>query len=85
LSNIDFLFLDHVESLYVPDFKACEELGLLKKGAVITADNIVRPGAPEYRAFVRSHPRLKSSEVKALIQPGDIEVSTFELFAVQLD
>lgn len=76
LSNIDFLFIDHVESLYTPDFKACEELGLLKKGAVITADNVVRPGAPEYREFVRSHARLQSSGVKALIQPGDIDVST---------
>lgn len=75
LSNIDFLFIDHVESLYTPDFKACEELGLLKKGAVIAADNVVRPGAPEYRAFVRSHPRLQSTGVKALIQPGDIDVS----------
>ncbi|KAL7893722.1 S-adenosyl-L-methionine-dependent methyltransferase [Trichoderma sp. SZMC 28014] len=73
LSNVDFLFLDHVESLYVPDFKAAEELGLLKKGAVITADNVVRPGAPEYREFVRSHPRLQSAGVKALIQPGDID------------
>lgn len=75
LSSIDFLFIDHVESLYAPDFKACEELGLLKKGAVIAADNVIRPGAPEYRAFVRSHPRLQSTGVKALIQPGELDVS----------
>jgi predicted O-methyltransferase YrrM len=79
LSSIDFLFLDHVEDLYAPDFKVCEELGFLKKGAVIAADNVVRPGAPEYRAFVRSHPRLQSTGVRGLIQPGDLEVRTLSL------
>ncbi|KAM0255485.1 hypothetical protein ACHAQJ_005712 [Trichoderma viride] len=73
LSSVDFLFLDHVEELYTPDFKVCEELGLLQKGAVIAADNVVRPGAPEYRTFVRSHPRLQSTGVRGLIQPGDLE------------
>ncbi|KAL7785555.1 S-adenosyl-L-methionine-dependent methyltransferase [Trichoderma ceciliae] len=73
LTNIDFLFLDHVEDLYVPDFKVCEELGLLQKGAVIAADNVVKPGAPEYRNLVRNHPRLQSTGVRGLIQPGDLE------------
>ncbi|KAL7950374.1 S-adenosyl-L-methionine-dependent methyltransferase [Trichoderma barbatum] len=73
LSNVDFLFLDHVEHLYLPDFKVCEELGLLQQGAVIAADNVVKPGAPEYRKFVRSHPRLQSTGVVGLIQPGDLE------------
>ncbi|EHK16501.1 uncharacterized protein TRIVIDRAFT_174059 [Trichoderma virens Gv29-8] len=73
LTNIDFLFLDHVEDLYLPDFKVCEELGLLQQGAVIAADNVVRPGAPGYRKFVRSHPRLQSNGVVGLIQPGDLE------------
>lgn len=74
LTNVDFLFLDHVEDLYVPDFKVCEELGLLRQGAVIAADNVVRPGAPEYRTMVRNHPRLQSTGVLGLIQPGDLEV-----------
>ncbi|RFU73554.1 s-adenosyl-l-methionine-dependent methyltransferase [Trichoderma arundinaceum] len=73
LTNVDFLFLDHVEALYVTDFKVCEELGFLQKGAVIAADNVVRPGAPEYRTLVRNHPRLQSTGVIGLIQPGDLE------------
>ncbi|QYS99155.1 hypothetical protein H0G86_006308 [Trichoderma simmonsii] len=73
LNKIDFLFLDHVEDLYVSDFKVCEELGLLQQGAVIAADNVVKPGAPEYRKYVRDHPRLESTAVKGLIQPGDLE------------
>lgn len=68
------LFLDHVEDLYVADFKVCEELGLLKEGALVVGDNVVRPGAPEYRKYVREHPGLSSKGVRGLIQPGDFEV-----------
>lgn len=74
LTSLDFLFLDHGEELYPADFKVCEDLGLLHKGAVIAADNVVRPGAPEYRKLVRSHSKLQSTGVMGLIQPGDFEV-----------
>jgi catechol O-methyltransferase len=74
LTDINMLFLDHAEELYVSDFKLCEQLGLLKKGAVVVADNVVRPGAPEYRELVRGCPRLRSGGVRGLIQPGDLEV-----------
>jgi catechol O-methyltransferase len=74
LKEFDMLFLDHAEELYTSDFNVCEELGLLKEGAVIVADNVVRPGAPKYREFVRSHSRLTSTGVRGLIQPGDLEV-----------
>lgn len=75
LTDIELLFLDHEEQLYLTDLKVCTELGLLKKGAVIVADNVVRPGAPEYREFVRNNASLKSEGVRGLIQPGDLEVS----------
>lgn len=74
LEKIGFLFLDHVEELYGSDFKACEDMGLLQKGAIVVADNVVRPGAPEYRKMAREHPRLRSVGVRGLIQPGDLEV-----------
>ncbi|KAH8821790.1 S-adenosyl-L-methionine-dependent methyltransferase [Xylogone sp. PMI_703] len=73
LVEIDLLFLDHEEQLYLTDLKACMELGLLKNGAVIAADNVVRPGAPEYREFVRTKTSLKSEGIRGLIQPGDLE------------
>ncbi|KAJ3382128.1 hypothetical protein HDU84_004602 [Entophlyctis sp. JEL0112] len=73
VAGVDMLFLDHAEELYLPDFKVCEELGFLRKGAVIVADNVVRPGAPNYRNLVRGHPRLASEGIRGLIQPGDFE------------
>jgi catechol O-methyltransferase len=75
VSSIDFLFLDHVEDLYEQDFRvAMDELGLLKTGAVIFADNVVRPGAPKYREHVRGRTDLRSEGVKGLIMPGEFDV-----------
>ena len=68
------LFLDHVEDLYVADFQICAGLGLLRKEALAVADNVVRPGAPEYRQFVRGDPSLESWGVRGLIMPGEFEV-----------
>jgi catechol O-methyltransferase len=48
LEKVDLLFLDHAEEMYVDDFKVCEGLGLLGRGSVVVADNVVRPGAPLY-------------------------------------
>ena len=76
--QVDVFFLDHIEELYKQDFRlAWEELGLLRKGSYAVADNVLVPGAPEYRAFVRAQEgRLESYGVKGLIIPGDIEVSS---------
>ena len=74
VKSIDLLFVDHVEDLYEQDLKVCQGLGLLKTGALVVADNVVRPGAPAYREYVRSDPRLKSWGVKRLIMPGEFEV-----------
>jgi catechol O-methyltransferase len=74
LTKIDLLFIDHVEKLYKQDFEVARRLGLFKKGTVVVADNVVRPGAPEYRQFVRSDPTLSSRGVRGLIQPGNFEV-----------
>lgn len=82
ITCIDFLFLDHVEDLYEEDFKVVETLGVLKKGAMVVADNVLRPGAPEYRKFIREKEEggWKSWGVQGLIWPGDFEVSaTFSM------
>jgi hypothetical protein len=74
--GIDMLFLDHDEALYEADVKLAEELGFLDKhGALIIADNVVRPGAPEYRDYMRKNRRLGVSwGLPALIVPGEFEV-----------
>ncbi|KAF7308283.1 hypothetical protein HMN09_00676300 [Mycena chlorophos] len=73
LERIDMLFLDHVEDLYHEDLQVCEQLGLLKSGACIVADNVLRPGAPKYREYVNASSTLETKVTKGLIVPGDFE------------
>ena len=76
LSQIDMLFIDHVEERFKPDLQvAMDELRLLKAGAIVVADNILVPGAPECREYVRGHDGFSSKGVEALIVPGDFPVS----------
>lgn len=79
--GVDMLFLDHVEDLYQSDLQLCEKLGFLDRpGALVVADNVVRPGAPAYREYVRINPQFsKSWGVPGLIIPGEFQVSNLPL------
>lgn len=46
--SADLIFLDHCKPCYLPDLIAMEEAGLVAKGTVVVADNVVYPGAPDY-------------------------------------
>jgi catechol O-methyltransferase len=75
LETVDMLFLDHVEDLYVTDLQVAESLGLLKMGSHIVADNVLRPGAPEYKQYVKAHESMETRAIMGLIIPGEFEVS----------
>ena len=60
-SSFDFVLLDHHKPLYKPDLVLMEELKLLKNGCVILADNLVRPGVPDYAEYVRNSPKYQST------------------------
>jgi catechol O-methyltransferase len=49
----DVLFIDHAKLQYVNDLKLCEELSIVRPGTTVIADNVISPGNPEYRAYVR--------------------------------
>jgi catechol O-methyltransferase len=52
--SLDFVFLDHDKDAYLPDLERIVERGWLRPGAVVVADNVKMPGAPEYREHMRS-------------------------------
>jgi catechol O-methyltransferase len=52
--SLEFVFLDHDKSAYVADLRRILERGWLHQGSVVVADNVRRPGAPEYRAFMKA-------------------------------
>jgi len=44
--GFDFVFLDHCKECYLPDLQSLEQLGLIRRGTTVMADNVIYPGAP---------------------------------------
>jgi catechol O-methyltransferase len=51
---VDFVFVDHDKSAYLPDLELILQAGWLHPGSVVVADNVKFPGAPEYRAYLQA-------------------------------
>jgi catechol O-methyltransferase len=51
--SLDFVFIDHAKDAYLPDMKLILERGWLRPGAIVVADNVKMPGAPDYRDYMR--------------------------------
>jgi catechol O-methyltransferase len=52
---LDFLFIDHNKDAYLTDLLSIEGRGWLHTGSVVVADNVLLPGSPKYRAYMRRH------------------------------
>lgn len=59
--------MDHYKPAYENDLKVCEELGLIKKGTVIIADDVdlVKKQAPGYFKYVHSSVAEKKEAARA--------------------
>lgn len=65
IEQIELIFIDHWQELYLPDTWLLEELGLLKPNmSMLIADNIIMPGAPEYRRWVEASTKEKREIAK---------------------
>ncbi|XP_069476087.1 catechol O-methyltransferase-like [Ambystoma mexicanum] len=73
VDSLDFVFIDHFKTAYVPDTKLLEECGLLKAGSVLLADNVITPGAPDFLEYVRTSGRYDCTNF-----PSHVEYSTEE-------
>lgn len=51
--GLDFVFVDHDKSAYLPDLQRILNQNWLHPGSVVVADNVKFPGAPQYRAYLR--------------------------------
>ena len=52
--SLDFVFIDHAKDAYLPDLERIQERGWLRAGAIVVADNVKVPGAPDYRDYMRA-------------------------------
>ena len=59
---IDVLFIDHSKADYLPDLQAVETAGLLRKGSVVCADNVVFFQIDEYVDHVRKSGKYSTSQ-----------------------
>lgn len=66
--QIDFLFVDHLKWLYLPDLQLAESLGLLQKGSVVVGDNIIFPGAPDFKAYVLNASRFSTEVFESTVE-----------------
>jgi catechol O-methyltransferase len=62
--QVDMVFIDHWEKMYLPDLQLCEELNVLRKGSIVVADNTDIPGAPVYLAYVKNGGSGKAGAVR---------------------
>ncbi|MFI5776304.1 O-methyltransferase [Nocardia sp. NPDC051570] len=53
--TLDFTFLDHAKTSYLPDLRILLATGWLHAGTVVVADNMRLPGAPDYLRYMREH------------------------------
>jgi catechol O-methyltransferase len=51
--RLDLLFIDHDKSAYLQDLQSILDRGWLHRGSIVVADNILIPGAPKYREYMR--------------------------------
>ncbi|CAF5100208.1 unnamed protein product [Rotaria sp. Silwood1] len=45
-----------------------EDVGLIKSGTMIVADNVIRPGTPDYLEYVRNNPNYTSTFYEGKIE-----------------
>lgn len=50
---LDLLFIDHDKTAYLPDLLSILDRGWLHRGSIVVADNMLIPGSPKYREYMR--------------------------------
>ncbi|KUF77388.1 catechol O-methyltransferase 2 [Phytophthora nicotianae] len=80
--TVDLYFIDHEKTVYLSDLKLIISSETLAPGSIIAADNVVRPGAPDYLEFIENSPQF--STVRHTIKCGrdgkllpDLSIATF--------
>ena len=56
MQTLDFVLIDHVKNLYLQDLLIMQQNGLFQAGSVIVGDNVLIPGAPDFRQHMATSP-----------------------------
>jgi catechol O-methyltransferase len=75
--RFDVLFVDHAEELYLSDLTICEQLGLVRRGSVVIADNAGGDKARGYVEWVEEGDKYESKRIPCVLPNGEEVSSTF--------
>lgn len=80
--QLDLLFIDHVKVLYLSDLQLAISLNVLAPGCVVIADNVLTPGAPEYKDWVLNSPLFETKVIETFLEysttvPDELLVSVY--------
>ncbi|XP_074062604.1 catechol O-methyltransferase isoform X2 [Macrotis lagotis] len=73
IDRVDMVFIDHWKNRYLPDTMLLEDSGLLQKGTVLLADNVIFPGAPDFLKYIRNHKRFECTHYPSTLEYLDME------------
>jgi len=62
VDTVDYVLIDHVYWCFLKDLLLLQKNGTLRKGAVVVADNVLLPGAPDYRRYVKTSAHFSTVE-----------------------
>ena len=62
VSTVDYVLIDHASQFFLKDLLILQQSGLLRKGSVVVADNVLLPGAPDYRRYLATTPHFSTTE-----------------------
>jgi catechol O-methyltransferase len=62
--DLDFIFIDHDKNAYLSDLLSVESRGWLHRGSIAVADNVLVPGSPKYRSYMRDQQGKKWDTVE---------------------
>jgi catechol O-methyltransferase len=62
--DLDFIFIDHDKNADLSDLLSVESRGWLHRGSIAVADNVLVPGSPKYRSYMRDQQGKKWDTVE---------------------
>ncbi len=74
---IDFLLIDHDKDSYLDDLMRLEQCGLVRKGTVVVADNVIFAQIDDYVKYMKNLDRrgvVKSTTVEALVEYSTADI-----------
>ena len=74
--GIDFLMIDHDKDSYLADLQRLERSGLIRRGTIVAADNVIFAGIHEYIDYMRG--LAKKGIVRTCTREASVEYSSTE-------